>query len=246
MAGRDLQLVEQRGGVVGAVGQAEPRPAPQAAGMAPLVEGDHPVVLAEGVEGLEPVEPGAGDPAVEEQERRRVGRRPGHVPHERDAAAGQLDPPPVRKRRARRHLLTHADHAHPGLLHPADPREPRYATPSCRVADAFCDQPRPPQREALVTERQGSRSGTSPRSPSAGSSTQNGRGLVLGPAHGHPAPDPVPRTVGVRGRGRARTWRAGGLRRTASGRCRPASRPSVAAGGRAPRGPRCRRWAPSG
>ena len=71
------QLVEQGGGVVGAVGQPEALPAAQAPAVAPLVEGDHPVVLAQRVEGLEPVQAGAGDPAVEQQHGRGVPVGPG-------------------------------------------------------------------------------------------------------------------------------------------------------------------------
>src|SRR6185436_20059675 len=57
-----------------------------------------PEVLPEGVEGSEPVQPGAGHVAVEEQQRGRV-LRSGHLPHEGGAATLELDAAPERHRR---------------------------------------------------------------------------------------------------------------------------------------------------
>ena len=61
-----LELLEQGGDVVGAVGQAEAAAGAEAAPVAPQVGGDHVVALRQRPEGGEPVQAPAGDPAVEQ------------------------------------------------------------------------------------------------------------------------------------------------------------------------------------
>ena len=72
--GAGAQVLEEGGDVVGAVGQAEASPAADATAVPAQVGGDHRIVLCEGLEGVEPVEAPAGDPAVQQHDGRRPGR----------------------------------------------------------------------------------------------------------------------------------------------------------------------------
>ena len=68
------ELDERRRAVVGAVGEPEDLARAQALAVAAQVGRDHVEVRAERLEGLEPVEAAAGDPAVEQEQRRRAAR----------------------------------------------------------------------------------------------------------------------------------------------------------------------------
>ena len=85
------ELDQRRRAVVGAVGEAEDPAGADALAVAAQVGGDHVEVLAERLEGLEPVQPAARAPAVEEEEGRRASRT-GHLPDEGGAPAGELEP----------------------------------------------------------------------------------------------------------------------------------------------------------
>ena len=81
--------LEQRGGVVGAVGQPEPSPGADATAVATVVDGDDPEVPAQRLERLEPVEAPGGHEPVQQDDGRRAGRAR-DLPDERGAPAGEL------------------------------------------------------------------------------------------------------------------------------------------------------------
>jgi hypothetical protein len=85
------ELVEQGGGVVGAVLEGEGRAGPQAAAVTPVVEGDDAVAAGQLGEDGEEVDVGAGRPPVEEQDGRAVDRRRAGVADEGFAAAREED-----------------------------------------------------------------------------------------------------------------------------------------------------------
>src|SRR5215475_2380459 len=94
----DAELLEQRGGVVGAVLEPEAAQAADPAPMPAQVRRDHAEALAERREDAPPVERRAREPAVEQQEHRRA-RRPRDLAEEDPAAAGKAQPAPLRQLR---------------------------------------------------------------------------------------------------------------------------------------------------
>jgi hypothetical protein len=90
-------LHERLGAVVGAVGEAEDPAAAHPTAVAAQVGSDDVEVLAERLERGVPVEPGAGQPSVEQQHGRRAGRA-GDFAYEGGATAGKLDPAAERQR----------------------------------------------------------------------------------------------------------------------------------------------------
>ena len=96
----------------GAVGQAEAAQGADAPSVAPQVGGDDAEVAAERLVHLEPVQARAGDPAVEEEQRRRPGRAR-HLPDEGAAAARQFDPSPEGQRWSLRRCVLHDDTSFP-------------------------------------------------------------------------------------------------------------------------------------
>jgi len=70
----DAELGDQRGRVVGAIGEPEASAQPDPAAMAAIVESDHPVVAAEGVEHRVQLSAAVSAQTVQEQHDRRSGR----------------------------------------------------------------------------------------------------------------------------------------------------------------------------
>ena len=85
------ELVEESCRVVGDVGEPEPSPAADAASVPTKIGREHPVLLAQRLERVEPVQARRRDPSVEQDDRLRV-RRTLDLAEERDAASGQVEP----------------------------------------------------------------------------------------------------------------------------------------------------------
>ena len=81
----DAEDPGQRGDVVGAVLEPEQLRDAEPAAVAAVIEGEHPEVLGEPLEGREPVEVGRRRPAVEQDEHGGAGRA-GDLADERPAA----------------------------------------------------------------------------------------------------------------------------------------------------------------
>ncbi len=89
---------DRRGAVVGAIGEAEDTSGTQSARVAAQVGCDDVEVLAQRFERPEPVEAGARDPPVEQEQRRGAGWAR-DLAHERRATVGECDAPTEGQRR---------------------------------------------------------------------------------------------------------------------------------------------------
>ena len=79
-------------GVIGALLQAKRLLGPQSGAVAAMVEGDHPVPLAEPGVATEPVEVGSGGPTVEQHDCRGI-RHAAEITHHDGTAIGEFDEP---------------------------------------------------------------------------------------------------------------------------------------------------------
>ena len=200
----------ERSDVVGAVLEVKSG-RPQATGMTAQVGSQHVELMAQGLEGLEPVEPTARHPAVE-QHNRRGARRPGDLPHEYRAASAQRHPPSPRDGRAEPPVgLTYGPGD--GVGQPAHERQLRHVDPPAgrTQANGILAQVAAIRGDGRVRHVEGWFS----------------RGRVT-------------KGRGLRGRSRRRRRvRRGGFRRAGCGVARPGS--AMPCGGRVRRGRCCRR-----